>query len=194
MGRPKGSKNKSTLRMEAAMQPPEVESVVGVVKKSAPAGKQKWTMRAGNNWDSAVEFEENPDKLKIPRDMVPEGMSLEWKTRSIWGQEQKQSLNADFRAGWTPVHREDFDGRFADIWAHDDSGYVVYEACILCARPSELTEKSRKREKRRADEQLAIKAEAFRGGEINATGANHPSALASNRISRTMERIEIPKD
>ena len=159
------------------------------------AAKKTWQMKAGNNWETAVETDgDNVNRLEVPADMIPEGMSFEFKTRSIFGQEMKQRLNAAYRAGWTPVHADDFDGRFAQMWSQDDSGYIVYEACILCTRPIEMTEAARKREKKRAQEQIAMKEQAFKGGEMNATGANHPSATSTNRITRTMERIEIPKD
>lgn len=169
---------------------PEPQSEV----QAKPAGKQTWAMKAGNNWDNAAPIEDEVNRLHIAEELIPEGMVLQWETRSVFGQEQKQSLNKAFRAGWTPVHAEDFGGRFADMWGQDDSGYVVHEACILCARPIELHIKAKKRDEAKAKAELALKAQAFAGGDMRATGADHPSALASNRINRTVERIDIPRD
>lgn len=213
MAWPKGKSRKEAMAAKAASETevmsPEPASADGNLHNEQPASrpsrlssearapnpaKQTWTMKAGNNWDNAVEVEDSPDRLAIPPELIPEGMALEFKTRSVLGQEQQQRLNGYFRAGWTPVHAEDFGGRFANMWSRDDSGYVVYEACILCARPLALSIKAKKRELAKARDQIALKEQAFKGGEIAATGADHPTAKGFNRISRTMERIEIPKD
>lgn len=159
-----------------------------------PKSTQRWTMKAGSNWESPSTADEVEDKFHIPREDFPEGMDLFWATRSIWGQEQNQRLNLHYRAGWTPVHKEDFDGRFANRFSVDDSGYVVQESSILCARPLELSIAARERNERRAKEQISMKEQAFKGGDVGATGGTHESAKAIARISRSMERIEIPKE
>jgi len=165
---------------------------------AAKPAQKTWTMRAGNNWDNATISDDSVRfALDVPEQLVPAGMTFQWATRSIYGQPMQQSLNASHAAGWTDVHESDFDGlgkQIANLFETDASGYVVKEACILQARPTELHKKAVARDERRAKEQVQLKAAAFTGGEINATGANHPSALASNRINRTMERIEIPKE
>ncbi len=158
-----------------------------------PASKKTWTMKAGNNWDDAQEGGESPDRYHIPQDMFPEGMDLQWNTQSIYGQKMNQHIGHWVRVGWTPVHCTDFDGRFKNF-SSDEEGFVVLDGMALCARPKELSDKARRRDAANAREQITLKEQAFRGGEIAATGANHPSALATNRISRTMERIDIPKE
>jgi hypothetical protein len=161
----------------------------------ATSEKTNWKMKAGNNWETADETVDNPNRLAISPDLFPEGMSLEFKTRSVMGQEQKDKLAGYYRAGWTPVHSTDFDGRFANMWGQDDSGYVVYEACILCARPSEMTARSRKRDQAEASlDAVNLKAQAMISGGMAATGATHPSAISSNKINRTLERIDVPKE
>jgi len=170
------------------------------VAQTAPAkpAKKTWAMKAGNNWDSAVIPTDNPRyALDIPAELVPPGMVFQWETRSIYGQPMQQRLNASHAAGWTDVHESDFEGigsQIASMFETDASGYIVKEACILQARPLELHQKAVERDKRQARAQLELKAQAFTGGQIGATGADHPSALGSNRISRTMERVEIPKE
>lgn len=186
MGWPKGKPRGPRKKVE----PEEGEAATSV----EPKGKQKWTMRAGNNWDTASEAEENPDRYHIPKELFPEGMDLQWITQTVYGQDMPQAVNAYFRTGWTPIHADDFDGRFGKMFPQDSSGYIKLDGMILCARPLELSIAAKRRDQQRAKEQIDLKEEAFRGGGIPATGADHPSALARNRITRSMERIEIPKD
>lgn len=186
-----------TLNAEAPViefSPPPPRPKLEARAASKPAEKKSWAMKAGNNWDNATPADESPDRLYIPREDFPEGMDLLWATKTIYGQEQTRRLNGFYRTGWTPVHADDFDGRFANRFSQDESGYVVHESSILCARPLSISIAAKKREETRAKEQIAIKEQAFKGGEIAATGADHPSARSFNRISRTMERVEIPKD
>lgn len=195
MGWPRGKPRKKLDEVDGPSIVPEADhrESTEAPERFTKSQKKAWRMVAGNNWDSAVEGEENPDRYHIPKDMFPAGMDLQWCTQTIYGQEMTQRINGFFRTGWTPVHKDDFDGQFA-AYPTDNSGFVKVDGMALCARPLELSIKARNRDKRRAEEQIQLKEAAFKGGEIPATGANHPSALATNRISRTMERIEVPKD
>lgn len=165
----------------------------------APAAKPKHRMKAKPNWediDPTVLDETTPDRLRIDPDLVPEGMSLQWVTDSIYGQPVPQH-RADFeKRGWTPIHQEDFDGVFDGMFMPKGApGEIKIEGMVLMARPAEITRRAKLRDKREADERIRIKEQALRGGDVNTTlDSRHPSALANNRVVRTMERIEIPND
>lgn len=190
MGWPKGKLRGSRKRVEVLPDVGEPRPTRGA---SAPKSK-KWTMKAGSNWDTASEVDDNPDRYHIPQELFPEGMDLQWITQTVAGQEMPQLVNAYFRAGWTPIHVEDFDGRFNQLFPGDGAGYINLDGQILCARPLEMSIAAKKRDQQRAKEQISLKEQAFRGGDLPISGVDHPSARAVNRISRTMERIEIPKD
>jgi hypothetical protein len=69
------------------------------------------------------------------------------------------------------------------------------EGLVLMARPSELSDRARKIERRAALEQVHIKEQALRGGDIPISlDARHASALQTNKIGKTYERLPIPEE
>lgn len=163
------------------------------VKKSG-----KWRMRASPNWETFDPTEEDtPDKLKIDKSLHPDGMSLLWVTDAIFGKPEPQRRAVFEKRGWTPVHQDDFDGQFNGMYMSKDApGEVKHESCVLMARPKELTERARQMDQRRAKEAVSIKEQALRGGNLDGVSLDprHPSAVSSNRITKTMERIVVPED
>lgn len=161
--------------------------------KAQPKAQHK--MRAKPNWEDAETLgDDSPDRLKVPADMVPEGMSLQWVTTTVYGQPQPQRRATFERKGWTPVHQDDFDGQFDGMFMPKGApGEITVEGLVLMARPKEFTEKATKLEKRAANEQVMIKENSLRGGDINTRlDSQHESALRSNRINKTVERLDIP--
>lgn len=159
--------------------------------------RKTWTMKAGARWEGAeVNDEASEDRLAIAPELIPENMSLQWVTDSVLGQPQPQRRAQFERRGWTPVHPQDFDGRFDGKFTPVGStSEINVDGLVLMARPIEFTNQARKRERARAIEQVRIKEQALRGGDLPVTlDASHPSAVRSNVINRTMERIQIPSD
>jgi len=161
--------------------------------------KKTWQMRAGNNW--SAEGDLPPEAASFPTDIPeewPEGMALQWITTQVRGQPTPERMIAAQRSGWTPVHNDDFDNWHSRVlggrFSLDEGGYIVKDNSLLCALPMPNYQKLKKRDEKAAQDQVTLKQQAFTGGEMNATGANHPSAVATNRITRSMERIEIPKE
>lgn len=157
----------------------------------------KFRMKAAPNWENIdATAEDTPDKLRIDPSLVPEGMSLQWVTSEVFGQADPQH-RADFeRKGWTPVHQEDFDGRFNGMFmARDALGEIKVHGTVLMARPMELTKRAKLMDRRRAQEQVMIKENELRNGNIPISlDPRHPSAVNTNKINKTMERIEIPEN
>lgn len=182
-GKPRGPRKPVEPGMEAA--PPSF---------SKPS---RWTMKAGANWETATDETEDVDKLAIPKDMIPEGMDMQWVTHSVLGQEMPQQRRRFEIKGWTPVHPEDFDGRFNGRWTpKGDRGEINYNGLVLMARPKELSSRAKARDRAAALEQIAIKEAALKGGALDGVtlDAGHSSARQFNHINRTIERIEIPKE
>lgn len=156
-------------------------------------------MKAKPNWDEEDADglpDESPDRLSIDPDLVPEGMSLQWVTDSVYGQQVPQHRARFEKRGWTPVHQEDFEGVFDGMFMPKGAdGEIKVDGMVLMARPAEMTRKANLDERRRAQEVIRIKEQALRGGDLNTSlDSQHPSALKTNRINRTIERIEIPND
>lgn len=154
-------------------------------------------MKAQANWEVMDGRDDSVDRFHIPKDMIPEGMSLQWITSQVYGQEQTQHRAEFERKGWTPVHGEDFNGRFDGMFMpKGQEGEINNGGLVLMARPKELTDAAEKRDLRKAKEQIAIKEAAMRGGDIPGVSlsTDHPTALAFNKVSRSYEQVQIPTD
>ena len=163
-------------------------------------GGARWRMKAGNNWDDdlAEDIPDNaPNELHIPAELIPEGMSLQWVTTEVYGKEEHQRRALFERTGWTAVHPEDFDGIYEGRWSsRGTKGEISYFGLTLMAKPTELVERSRRRDEREARRRVQIKEQALFGGEhvSPVMGADHPSAKRFNHINRSVERVTIPED
>jgi hypothetical protein len=201
MGWPKGRlrgprKPPPEVNTDEIAAPAVAEPVEPRPVKTASAPKKKWVMKAGANWENVDGSPDNPDRLHIPANLFPEGMSLQWITESVYGQAFPQRMSNFERKGWTVVDVTDFDGRFDGMFMPKGaSGPIRLDGLVLCARPMELTEKALREEKRQARERIAIKEAALTGGQMEGvSGASDPSAVRFNHIRRSMEQIEIPKE
>lgn len=167
---------------------------------SAPvaAAPTKFRMKAKPNWEDLDDnvADDSPDRLRVDPSLVPAGMSLQWVTDSVYGQPVPQHRAEFEKRGWTPIHQEDFDRVFDGMFMPKGAeGEIKVDGMVLMARPEELTQRARAADKRKAQEVIRIKEQALRGGDINTSlDSQHPTALQTNRINRSMERIEIPKD
>ena len=92
--------------------------------------------------------------------------------------------------------RDDFDGQFDGMFnPKGTTGEINNGGLVLMMRPKEMTEAAERRDYRAAREQVNIKENALRGGDINTSlDSQHPSALRMNTIKKTVERLDIPKD
>lgn len=164
----------------------------------APAREPRtYKMRAAPNWEAFdIDADDTPDRLRIADHLIPVGMSLQWVTDSVYGQSFQQHRAKFEQRGWTPVHQDDFDGQFNGMFMpKGKAGEINVDGLVLMARPKELTERARKADKRAAYEQVAIKEQALRGGDLPITlDPRHPSAVNTNRVNKTMERIVVPGD
>lgn len=155
-------------------------------------------MRAKPNWETLdADGPETPDRLYISPDKIPEGMSAQWVTTSVFGQEVATHRASFERKGWTPVHQDDFDGQFNGKWMPKDKpGEIEVDGLVLMVRPKELTDKARLIDDYKARQEVAIKERALRGGEMPGTtlDPSHPSALRTNKLNKSLERIEVPEE
>lgn len=181
MAWPKGKPRKPQANMDAPAKP----------------GPRKWALKAGANWETNDGGpDEGIDRYHIDRADIPEGFDLQWVAVSVLGQDMVRERGQFERKGWTPVHQSDFDGRFDGRYMpRGQDGEINVGGQVLMARPLELSIKSRQREHRAALDQVRIKEQAlYSGQDVQASGAEHPSARKFNSINRSLERIAIPED
>lgn len=174
------------------------------VKRTTPVDREEkrpekqWAMKARANWDDVqeIDFEDNPNKQQIPAHMIPDGMDFRWVTDSVLGQPFREHRAGAEKNGWTPVHPEDFEGRFDGMFTPKGSqGEIRMIGQVLMARPLYISQRAKQQDRRAALEQVAIKEQSITGGDMKGVSLDttHPSALRSNRINRSVERIVIPE-
>lgn len=159
--------------------------------------RQPLKMKARPNWETIdAEAKDSPDRLHIDPNLIPEGMSAQWVTSSVFGQDMSQHRSKFEARGWTPVHQEDFDGQFDGMFMPKGAqGEITVDGLVLMMRPKQMTDRAHHNNKVKALQQVAIKEQALRGGDINiGLDSQHPSALKVNRVNKTMERIVVPED
>lgn len=155
-------------------------------------------MRAKPNWETMdMDALDTPDRLSVPPHLIPEGMALQWVTSTVYGQAMTQH-RADFeRRGWTPVHQEDFNGMLDGMFmAKGQDGEITVDGLVLMARPKELNIKAHQRDQNNARREVQLKEQALRGGDIPnvSLDTTHSTAINSNRLGKSVERIEVPKE
>ena len=168
-----------------------------VAKPAEPVALKSFKMKAIPYWESFdATAEESPDRLRIDPALIPEGFALQWVTDSVYGQSMSQHRSKFERKGWTPVHQEDFDGAFDGLFMPKGaSGEIMNEGLVLMARPKEFNDKAKRMDHRRAIEQVHIKEQALRGGDIPISlDARHATALQTNKIGKSYERLPIPEE
>lgn len=157
----------------------------------------KLKMRAKPNWENIdTDAEDTPDRFRVPAHLIPEGMILQWVTDSVFGQPVPQHRAAFEKKGWTPVHQEDFDGAFdGRFMPKGRPGEIIQDGMVLMIRPKELSDRADYANRRKALEQVALKEKSLLSGDVGVTlDGTHQSAVNSNRISKSFERIEVPTD
>jgi hypothetical protein len=171
-----------------------------VVEREALRGETatpKYKMRAKPNWEEIdPNAQDTPDRLHIASELIPEGMAALWVTDSVYGQPVPQHRAEFERKGWTPVHQDDFSGQFDGMFMPKGApGEIKADGLVLMMRPAELSVKSIREDKLRAIEQVQIKEAAMRSGDLPISlDARHSSALATNRITKTLDGAFIPGD
>lgn len=133
------------------------------------------------------------DRLKVPVHLIPDGMDYLWVTASIYGQPQPQRLSRFQRQGWRPVPATRHDGMFMP---KGHQGYIEVDGLILHERSKKISDLAKAHEIKKAKGQIRAKEAQLLGGQVDGVSLDtqHPSALRSNRINKSYERIDIPDD
>jgi len=155
-------------------------------------------MRAKPNWETMdADGPDVPDRLYIAPDKIPDGMTAQWVTSKVFGQDMATHRAEFERTGWTPIHQDDFDGQFDGKWMpKGKEGEIEVDGLVLMMRPKELTDKAQRINDFKARQEVAIKERALRGGDMPGVTLDprDPTALRVNRIGKTVERIEVPEE
>jgi hypothetical protein len=110
-------------------------------------------------------------------------LSAQWCTKSVRGAEMERHFANFLKNGWTPVEDDTIPG----VTKREIEGLV------LCVRPIEITAKA-KAAAMAAARQPILERQSLLTEGVPVPGGNHPSALRTNKINKTLERIEIPSE
>ena len=156
-----------------------------------PTKPQRHILRPPEDY---VEYEEE-SRLRIPRNEWPQHFALQWVTDSVWGQPMPQHRAHYEKAGWVPVHQEDFEGRYRGrFMTQGYEGEIKLDGLVLMARPQSWSDKALAIEQRRARQRVAIKEQQLRMGDLGGVtlSPDHPTAVRSNIIERSVDTIQVP--
>jgi hypothetical protein len=189
---PKGRSRKPQVKLE------DVSNVVDKPKEKG--GKPKWTEKAGSNWDFAeriknaakgVSWSDTSEENRLAIDpeilerLKQQGIALQWCTKTVFGQPQEHHMSHFRRGGWTEVEPGEIEG--VDV--------VEIDGVVLMARPLSIHQKALKHNHATAAQPWESRKQFLTEGVPLVSGAGrHPSAVKSNRLNRTLERVDIPTD
>jgi hypothetical protein len=136
------------------------------------------------------DMEQNVDKFYIDPKTWPEGWTVEWKTKSIFGQENPAYMTNLHRTGWEPVPT----GLYPDMMPGNGNHPVIErDGMLLMMRPAEITEEVRSIERGRARDQVRAKEEQLAGTPEGGLG-HRDHIQAKPKINKSYEAIPIPKE
>lgn len=166
------------------------------IQQAAAKADPRHKMKARPNWDDYVAEEAPENELHIPADSFPDDMDLQWVAISCLGEPLNDQRSMYEQKGWTPIHQSDFDGLYDGRWMRKgEEGEITYKGLVLMARPLKYSKRAKELEFKKAREQVMVKEAALKGGDLpTSLDSQHPSALRSNIINKTIERIEVPKE
>lgn len=130
------------------------------------------------------------DRLHIPREMIPEGVDLQWVADSVLGQPDVQGRMAFEVNGWQPVTPDMFDGRFDGVFMpKGHKGEINVGGLVLMERPLELTLQARAEERHAARQQIGIETNKMVSGNIDGVD---PRILGVDAKKTFMTKERIP--
>lgn len=142
-----------------------------------------------------TEFEEE-NSLRIDRSLWPDGFALQWVTHSVYNQVQPQHRARFERQGWVSIMAHEFEGRYGRMFCPDGyEGEIMMDGLVLMARPQAWSDRAKALEQRRARERVQIKERQLLSGDLSRVtlASDHPTAVRSNLINRSLEPIAVPQ-
>jgi hypothetical protein len=143
-----------------------------------------------------VELEED-NRLTIPRNLWPDGFALQWVTNTVYGKPETQHRARYERQGWVSVLATEFNGLYGRMFMPDGhQGEVELDGLVLMARDLRWSKKAEAIQLSRARERVHIKERQLLSGDLGKVtlAPDHPTALRTNSIGRTVEQISVIPD
>lgn len=136
------------------------------------------------------------DRLHIPREMIPEGIDLQWVPDTILGQPAVQERMAFEVNAWEAVLPQMFDGRFDGIFMpKGHTGEINVGGLVLMWRPLELTLEARAEDDQAARNAVRAEEAKLRGGNLDGVTLDtaHPTVRAKTFINKERIPSAVPR-
>jgi hypothetical protein len=133
----------------------------------------------------------------IPREMIPEGVDLQWVIDSIHGQPEIQGRLTFEANGWQPVTGQMWGGLFDGMFMpKGHTGEINVLGQVLMERPMELTIEARQEELGAAVSARRGVESKLRGGQIDGVkfDTQHSTARKVTNVGYDSERMQVPRE
>lgn len=186
-GRPPGSGKKPALADKSSeiADREYAKRIETVGRKKAMVDMSRWDNFQADDLDT-------PDRLHVPRDVIPDGIDYQWVTDSVLGQPVPQHRAMFEKKGWMPVPAERHEGMFMPKgW----KGEINVEGQVLMERPLEFSLRAKRKDQQAAREQVRAKEAQIRGGAIDgvAFDTQYGGAKTANKVGHSYERVPVPE-
>ena len=134
------------------------------------------------------DLDEGTDEFYVPKDIIPDGFTYEWKRYSTFNQIDSSHIRELERKGWAFVPST----RHPSMMAIGDNGNIILrKGLALMERPTEIVDEARLIERRRAADQVRSKEQQLSGTPEGTMTRDH--AKARPQIKKSYEAIPIPE-
>ena len=127
------------------------------------------------------------DEFYIPAEMIPPGVSYEWKRYTTMGQHDPGYDVSLRENGWEPVDV----ARHPQFMPPGYNGPIIRKGMILMERPTYLTEEAREEDLSNARNAIRAKEEQLRATPPGTMTRDHPSVAKISGVSKSYEPIKV---
>lgn len=135
-------------------------------------------------------LDEGVDEFYIPKDIIPEGWSYEWKRRTVLGQEDPSYQVALAKQGWEAVPA----ARHPEMMPLDWRGTLIErKGMVLMERPLEITQEVQAHDLRKARLQVRQKEAQLNSAEQGQFSRSKSDGTSLVKINKSYEAMPIPE-
>ena len=162
------------------------ESMRAGVREETPADRAR--RRAAEIRGTFDPYDDGVDEFAIPKELIPEGWTYEWKRHKLINQEDPSYQVELRRRGWDPVPAS----RHPEMMPTSYKGDTIErKGLILMEKPTEVVEEVRHAEYIRAKRQVRDKEAQIAGAPEGTLTRDH--ALTRPKITKSFESLPIPE-
>jgi len=129
------------------------------------------------------------DEFHIDPNAIPDGWTYEWKRHSTYGKEDPSYQVALAQQGWTAVDASKHPELMPKEGVHRT---IERKGMILMERPTEIVEDAKRRDLRKARQQVQVKEDQLNSAP-NGTLPRDEDSRTRARVNKSYERMEIPE-